>query len=146
MRRTRAYKWTAAAAATIGLAAFAVAVTGSPSGATPALPLSHYAFAAPDDAFVPAGQVANGDVACQRPVPSEQNVSTILHCPTPQQMRQAYGIDQLAQQGEGQTIVLVDSFGSPTAANDLAFFAQTFDLGTPDFEQVFPNGKPGFEN
>ena len=145
MRRTRAYKWTAAAAAAIGLAAFAAAATSSPAGATQTLPLSHYSVAAPDDAFVPAGQLVNTDIACKRPAPDGRE-SSQLHCPTPQQMRHAYGIDELAQQGEGQTIVLVDSFGSPTAANDLAFFAQTFNLGTPDFEQVFPNGKPGFEN
>ncbi len=143
MGKSRAYKWTATAAATFGLAAFAVAATGSPSGASPTLPLDHYAFQAPESAFLPAGSVANGDIACKRPAPDNRE-STQLHCPTPQQMRTAYGIDQVTNQGQGQTIVLVDSFGSPTAAQDVAFFAQTFGLPAPDFEQVFPNGKPGY--
>jgi subtilase family serine protease len=48
-------------------------------------------------------------------------------------MRTAYGIDKVPYQGEGQTIVLVDSFGSPTAAHDLDFFARTFNLPKPAF-------------
>jgi subtilase family serine protease len=108
------------------------------------MPLTHYAMQAPESAFVPAGQ-ALGEIACKRPAPDDRE-STQLHCPTPQQMRQAYGVDKVPFQGEGQTIVLVDSFGSPTAAQDLDFFAQTFGLPKPDFEQVFPNGQPGFLN
>jgi subtilase family serine protease len=138
----RRYKTTALAAAALSAAAFATVVHSSPSGATPAIPLNHYAMQAPESAFVPADQ-ALGQVACQRPAP-DNRVSTQLHCPTPQQMRAAYGIDQLPYQGEGQTIVLVDSFGSPTAAQDLAFFAQTWGMPTPSFEQVFPNGRPGY--
>jgi len=143
VRHARLYQVGGVAAAALSVAAFAVATT-SPSGATPALPLNHYAIQAPESDFVPADQ-ALGQVACQRPAP-DNRVSTQLHCPTPQQMRQAYGVDQVSGQGEGQTIVLVDSFGSPTAAQDLNFFAKTFGLPTPNFEQVFPNGKPGYLN
>ncbi|HEY7049496.1 MAG TPA: S53 family peptidase [Jatrophihabitantaceae bacterium] len=142
VRRARLYQVGGVAAAALSVAAFAVA-TSSPSGATPALQLNHFAMQAPESYFVPADQ-ALGQVACQRPAPSQNSVSTMLHCPTPQQMREAYGVDQVPEQGEGQTIVLVDSFGSPTAAQDLDFFAQTFGLPRPDFEQVFPNGKPGY--
>ncbi len=141
-RNARVYKTSAIAAATLGVAAFAVVSSGSPSGATPALALQHYAYQAPESAFVPADQ-ATGNIACRRPAP-DNRVSTDLHCATPQTMRAAYGIDTLPYQGEGQTIVLVDSFGSPTAAQDVAFFAQTFGMPTPNFEQVFPNGKPGY--
>jgi subtilase family serine protease len=144
MRRSRVYQATAFAAASIGLAALAVATGGSPSGARPAVPLSSYAYLAPESAFVPASQ-ADGPIACQRPAP-DNRVSTDLHCMKPADMRAAYGIDKLPYQGEGQTIVLVDSFGSPTAAGDLDFFAQTFGMPKPDFEQVFPNGQPGFLN
>lgn len=140
-KRARLYQAGAATAAALGVAAFAVA-TSSPSGATSALPLSHYLMQAPESDFVPAGQL-DGPVACKRPAPDNRE-SSDLHCPTPEQMRQAYGIDKVPYQGEGQTIVLVDSFGSPTAAQDLDFFAQTFNLPKPDFEQVFPNGKPGY--
>jgi hypothetical protein len=37
--------------------------------------------------------------------------------------------------------VLVDSYGSPTAAEDAAFFAQTFGGPAPDVDAVFPLGK-----
>jgi subtilase family serine protease len=128
-------------AASVG--AFIVA-TGPPSGAATAMPVRHYAMQAPEDAFVPASQ-ADAPIACQRPAP-DNRVSTQLHCPTPQQMRQAYGIDKLPYQGEGQTIVLIDSFGSPTAVQDVSFFAQTFGMPTPNVDEVWPFGKPGFEN
>lgn len=140
MRRSRLYTATAIAAA-VGAAAFVIVDSGSPSAAAPAQTLNHWVHLAPDDSFVPAGQ-ADAPIACQRPAP-DNRVSTQLHCMTPAQMRAAYGItDQY--QGEGQTIVLVDSFGSPTAAEDLNFFAQTFGMPTPDFEQVFVGGKPGY--
>jgi subtilase family serine protease len=142
-RRTRLYQSGAAAVAALSAATVAVAVS-APSGASTAMPLQHYAIQAPESAFVPADK-ALGEIACRRPAP-DNRVSTQLHCPTPAQMRTAYGIDGVPYQGDGQTIVLVDSFGSPTAAQDLDFFAQTFGLPKPDFEQVFPNGKPGFLN
>jgi subtilase family serine protease len=73
---------------------------------------------------------------------------TVYHCYTPQQIRSAYGVDQLADQGAGQTIVLVDSYGSPTASQDLQTFHDTFfpNLANPDFEQVFPQGNPQYHN
>jgi len=49
-------------------------------------------------------------------------------CYSPQEMRTAYGIDGLISNGDigtGQTIVIIDSFGSPTIAADL----HTFDVG-----------------
>jgi subtilase family serine protease len=50
--------------------------------------------------------------------------------------------------GQGQTIVLVDSYGSPTAANDLQFFHDAFFSGlpNPDFTAVFPLGAPDYKN
>src|SRR5262249_34856883 len=141
MRRSRLYRATAIAGATVVAAALAIAGSGSPSGAAPAQTLNHWVHLAPDDSFVPAGQ-ADAPIACQRPAP-DNRVSTQLHCMTPMQMRAAYGITN-QYQGEGQTIVLVDSFGSPTAAEDLNFFAQTFGMPTPDFEQVFVGGRPGY--
>lgn len=70
----------------------------------------------------------------------------LLHCYTPQDIRSAYGVDQVGLYGAGQTIVLVDSYGSPTAAADLQTFHDTFfpNLPNPDFDQVFPLGKTDF--
>ncbi|HWE08188.1 MAG TPA: S53 family peptidase [Solirubrobacteraceae bacterium] len=76
------------------------------------------------------------------------------HCYTPQQIRSAYGVDgvnplgRVANDGQGQTIVLVDSYGSPTAGHDLQHFHDTFfpNLPNPDFQQVFPQGNPQYNN
>ena len=77
------------------------------------------------------------------------------HCYTPQDIRSAYGVDKVAplangmtNEGQGQTIVLMDSYGSPTATQDLDHFQQTFfpSEGTPNFTQVFPNGNPQYNN
>src|SRR5690349_4060488 len=53
---------------------------------------------------------------------------------TPRQVRAAYQLGLLAARGilgSGQTIVIVDSFGSPTIAADLAFFDSYFGLPPP---------------
>ena len=73
------------------------------------------------------------------------------HCYTPQQIRSAYGVDSVApltsgaaNYGQGQTIVLVDSYGSPTAAADLQHFHDTFFPGmpAPKFQETYPLGNP----
>jgi subtilase family serine protease len=78
-----------------------------------------------------------------------------FHCYTPDQIRAAYGVDAVApisssvpNYGQGQTIVLVDAYGSPTAAADLQHFHDTFfpSLPAPDFEQLFPQGNPQYSN
>lgn len=73
----------------------------------------------------------------------------LLFCYTPAQIAAAYGLDTVHQEGlegQGQTIVLVDSYGSPTAAGDLAHFAKTFNLPKPNFTEVYPLGKPNYSN
>jgi subtilase family serine protease len=78
-----------------------------------------------------------------------------FHCYAPQQIRAFYGVDGVAalstglpNYGQGQTIVLVDAYGSPTAAADLKTFHDTFfaSLPDPNFQQVFPQGNPQFHN
>ena len=57
-----------------------------------------------------------------------------IACYSPLQIRQAYGIPKLLARGvdgRGQTIVIVDSFGSPTVAHDLAVFDATYRLSAP---------------
>ena len=56
-----------------------------------------------------------------------------ISCYTPVQYRKAYDLDSLYTAGitgAGRTIVIVDSFGSPTITNDLHVFDQQF--GYPD--------------
>lgn len=102
---------------------------------------------APESAFRPATASDTTGVACQRPAP-DNRVSTTIHCYRPDDLRAFYGLDPLANSndGAGQTIVAVDSYGSPTAAKDLAFFAQTFGGPTPSFEAAFPLGTPDYKH
>ncbi len=71
---------------------------------------------------------------------------------SPQQIRAAYRLPPLTGlnhpgplkgiTGAGQTIVIVDSFGSPTIAHDLAKFDKTFRVpAPPSFKVIQPAGK-----
>jgi subtilase family serine protease len=57
-----------------------------------------------------------------------------IHCYSPAQFSNAYDLGPLQSSGvdgAGQTIAIVDSFGSPTIANDLHQFDQTFGVSNP---------------
>src|SRR5207247_4197436 len=57
------------------------------------------------------------------------------------------GVDKLHAQGitgKGQTIVIVDSYGSPTALQDLQFFSSTFGLPQPNLKIIYPTGTPTY--
>ena len=100
---------------------------------------------APDRAGAPS---AAGD-ACTTPAP--EHVYTYYHCYTPQQISDAYNVTALhnaGDLGQGQTIVLVDSYGSPTAANDIQFFHDTFypGLPNPNFDQVCSGNCHDYKN
>jgi subtilase family serine protease len=89
--------------------------------------------------------------ACEFP---DGSTVSFLHCYTPQQIRSAYGVESVApisgapNFGQGATIVLVDPYGSPTAAGDLQHFHDTFfpALPSPSFEEKYPIGNPQFHN
>jgi len=102
-----------------------------------------FSVQAPDD---PAGSAGTGQPpACVSPDPV--HTYAYYHCFTPDQVRAAHGLPPLtasSTEGAGQTVVLVDSYGSPTAAQELSFFASSFGGPTPSFEQWFPLGQPGF--
>ena len=78
-------------------------------------------------------------------LPDGTNVSW-FHCYTPQQIRAAYHVSSVPpipvggaavpNYGQGQTIVLVDSYGSPTAARDLKSFHDTFYSNLPDLDSA----------
>ena len=98
---------------------------------------------APDD---PAGFTVTNP-ACTSPTPI--HTSAFLHCYTPNDIYTAYNVARLHQQGitgKGQTIIIVDSYGSPTALQDLQFFSTTFGLPAPDLTVINPDGTPAFSN
>lgn len=99
-----------------------------------------------------AGLLAGAGVfsSASRPHPRKEAVLSLPQVPapakalTPRQVRAAYGLGPLAARGidgSGQTIVIVDSFGSPTIAADLAFFDHYFGLpAPPSFRVIQPAG------
>ena len=66
-------------------------------------------------------------------------------CYGPDQIRAAYGIQPLldaGHDGTGRTIAIIDAFGSPTLANDLAHFDAQWHLPAPSLTTVYPSGQP----
>jgi subtilase family serine protease len=62
---------------------------------------------------------------------------------SPSQIRHAYGFDQLAGDGSGQTIAVVTAFDDPKIGNDLAVFDQVFGLpAPPSFNKAVSSGTP----
>ncbi len=128
----------------------------------PALALAVVTFAVVMFAVVPT---ASARTAAQRVefvpqiqigphVPTRVAVSTsgclasgVIHCYTPDDITAAYGVDAVHNagwSGAGQTIVVVDSYGSPTAQSDLDTFSDTFGLPRTDLTIVHPCGTPTF--
>lgn len=98
---------------------------------------------APDDAQAPT----SGPYACVDPDGHPR--STAFHCYTPAQIYAAYGVDALHAEGttgKGETIVIVDSYGSPTAQADLDRFSDTFQLPRTTIQFINPQGTPPFNN
>ena len=136
----------------LSICAIAVPIAAAATAAPPVARMSlvPLAIEAPDAPAATAG----GTAACTAPTPDVSgHVKTYAyyHCYTPADISAAYDINRLhdaGDLGQGQTIVLVDSYGSPTAAKDLKFFHDAFypSLPAPDFDEVYPNGAPTYDN
>ena len=73
--------------------------------------------------------------AATQPRPTSQCLTVYgIHCYSPAQFEKAYDLGPLhalGVAGAGQTIAIVDSFGSPTIVQDLHQFDQTFGVSNP---------------
>ncbi len=56
------------------------------------------------------------------------------------EVRKAYNIDAVGLKGEGETIVIVDAFGSDTIQTDAAVFSSIYGLPAPDITEVKAQG------
>ena len=68
-----------------------------------------------------------------------------IACYQPAQVRQAYNLGPLASKGitgKGATIVIVDSYGSPTVRHDLGVFDKKFGLPNPPSLKVIQPAGP----
>jgi uncharacterized repeat protein (TIGR03803 family) len=61
---------------------------------------------------------------------------------TPQQMRHAYGFDQVGTTGAGQIIAIVDAYGSSTIQADLNTFCANFGIPSTNVRVYYPQGQP----
>jgi subtilase family serine protease len=72
-----------------------------------------------------------------------------IHYYVPEDITGAYGVDTVhaaGTTGAGQTIVIVDSYGSPTALQDLQQFSSDFGLPAPNLQIYYPCGTPTFND
>jgi subtilase family serine protease len=85
----------------------------------------------------------------QAPTDAACRAALQVPCYSPQEIRQAYDLAPLVNQGiagKGQTIVIIDSFGSPTAQADLKKFDTDYGLpDPPSFQQLAPIGSVPFD-
>jgi len=72
-----------------------------------------------------------------------------IHFYEPSDITAAYGVDAVhgaGTTGAGQTIVIVNSYGSPAALQDLQQFSADFGLPAPNLQIYHPCGEPTFNN
>ena len=97
--------------------------------------------------FVPLIQV--GPYVPRSVIDSHTGVVAGFHFYIPSDIAAAYGVDVVHAggiTGVGQTIVIVDAYGSPTALQDLQQFSSDFGLSAPDLQIYYPCGTPTFSN
>jgi subtilase family serine protease len=133
-------------AVTAGIAAVAAAAAGSGVGHSGAASSSaQYAGAGIADVAVQPGVQHVGRVRQSPPTTASCQADYKVACYQPGQIQQAYNLPALYARGvtgRGTTIVIVDSFGSPTIKRDLSTFDQAFGLpAPPSFRIIAPAGR-----
>jgi subtilase family serine protease len=138
------------AAAAVG--AFGLVVAGSPllvpAGSPAAVPAGPGPAAALAGVIVRPGAIRAGQARDTNAGPLTtagcQQAYNVA-CYGPAQIRQAYDLPALyagGVTGRGTTIVIVDSYGSPTIRNDLAVFDRTYQIPAPPrFQIIQPEGR-----
>jgi subtilase family serine protease len=130
-----------------GVAIAAIAALGTGSAAL--APVSAVAGAAGAAAAVQVVPFATGHILAaghmaQPPTTAECEADFGIACYQPFQLQKAYNLAPLfsrGDEGQGETIVIVDAFGSPSIASDLQTFdAQTGLPNPPSFRVITPEG------
>ncbi|MCW2907387.1 MAG: hypothetical protein JWL68_2176 [Actinomycetia bacterium] len=124
----------------VGSAALAAAVAGSTSAAGGAATVAATATVAISPAAVHVRQATAAP-----PSTAYCEAHYQIACYQPAQVRAAYNLGPLTARGitgKGQTIVIVDSYGSPTVRHDLSVFDKRFHLpGPPSLRVIQPAGR-----
>ena len=127
--------------AAIGATALAVSGAAAASAASTSGKLTYTV----DPIAVKSGLSTGATSPALSLTPAECLAETGFACQTHDSIRAAYDIPATIDgvpAGTGQTIAIIDAFGSPTAASDLAAFSQTFGLPAADLTVYYPGGKP----
>jgi subtilase family serine protease len=140
--------WTAglaACAVAVALATVAAVASTVPAPAVPGAPGTR-AGGQPSRLVTRPGTVRLAVPQRQQPFTTAQCERAYgIACYSPGQLRAAYDLPPLYRKGitgKGQTIVIVDSFGSPTIRPDLATFDKQFGYPPPpSFTVIAPAGK-----
>lgn len=127
------------AAIAVGAAAFLAVITTTPV-ANAANTLTYQVHPLMKLAIPTDGPTAGGFPM----TPSQCVAADGVACYGPGDLRTGYGIpaDDL---GAGQTVVIVDAFGSPTIASDLATYDAEFGLPPANLHIFAPDGQPAFD-
>jgi subtilase family serine protease len=132
-------------AAALVAAGTGVNLSGSvAAGAATTGPVSQ-ALSAPAGVTVQPGVMHLGRAQSSPPTTADCEKAYKVACLEPAQIQQAYNLPALYASGvtgKGATIVIVDSFGSPTIKHDLGVFDQAFGLpAPPSLKIIQPAGK-----
>lgn len=125
----------------VGSAAMAAAIAGSTSAAAGGAA----AVAATATVSIAPAAVHVRDARTAPPTTSYCETHYKIACYQPAQIQQAYNLGPLFSKGitgRGQTIVIVDSYGSPTVRHDLGVFDKTFHLPSPPSLKVIQPAGP----
>ena len=126
----------------VGAAGVAAAIAGSTSAAAAG---GAAAVAATATVSISPAAVHLRDAAAAPPTTAFCEAHYKIACYEPAQIQQAYNLGPLFSKGvtgKGQTIVIVDSYGSPTVRHDLGVFDKTFHLPNPPSLRVIqPAGR-----
>lgn len=133
----------AATTALLGAAGALVAGQLAASSATAAAPVRPAASRLPAVVPASAGHIDLSHVFSQPPTTSQCEAQIGIACYGPLQYEKAYNVKALFNQGitgRGETIAIVDSFGSPTIQADLHRFDSDYGLPDPNLSIIQPSG------
>ncbi|MEU9477349.1 S53 family peptidase [Streptomyces sp. NPDC048191] len=143
MHIARTGRGLAASAATAALVAAGLATISSAGATTDAPAGVPHTFAQP----AIAGHTLVRDVPSPLPI-AQCQAKWHINCYSPLQYRTAYNLNPLYKKGvtgKGRTIVIVDSFGSPTVQHDLDVYSKQFGLRSTKVNVVKWGHVPKFD-
>ena len=127
-----------AAAAVIGAAALAVSMGAPSAGAASTSGTIVYQVHPIVKLAIPTSSATPGGFPF---TPSQCVAKFGLACYGPQDFRTAYDVPA-ADDGAGQTVVIIDAYGSPTIRQDLNIYDQEFGLPPANLNIFYPGGQP----